>query len=292
MVAVRSTCPGRGRFSTRSPEVRVDSTETQWSVNVRPCHSGSVSSTYDALIQEGARADVSGWDFSWLDGRAEEGRPTWGYQRLVHERLATVDRHLDLQTGGGEVLAGAAPLPRRSVATEAWAPNRPIARDVLAGVGGLVVGAAEDALPFADHSFELVTARHPVQTPWHEVARVLEPGGTFLSQQVGPDSVRALSEWFVGPWPPGEQGRSPEALRRGAEAAGLIVTRIRLERLPIRIYDVGAVGYLLRKCPWWVPDFSIEAHADRLRAMHEHIERHGAFTDESSRVLLEAVALT
>jgi hypothetical protein len=27
--------------------------------------------------------DVTGWDFSWLAGRATEERPTWGYQKLM-----------------------------------------------------------------------------------------------------------------------------------------------------------------------------------------------------------------
>jgi hypothetical protein len=31
------------------------------------------------LIAEAEAADVTGWDFSWLDGRATEERPPWGY---------------------------------------------------------------------------------------------------------------------------------------------------------------------------------------------------------------------
>lgn len=33
---------------------------------------------FDELIAEAAEADVDGWDFSWLDGRATEQRPSWG----------------------------------------------------------------------------------------------------------------------------------------------------------------------------------------------------------------------
>ena len=39
--------------------------------------------SFDALLDVGARADVSGWDFSWLDGRATEERPPWGYARAM-----------------------------------------------------------------------------------------------------------------------------------------------------------------------------------------------------------------
>ena len=39
------------------------------------------------LVQEARDADVSGWDFSWLAGRATEQRPSWGYQRLLEAAL-------------------------------------------------------------------------------------------------------------------------------------------------------------------------------------------------------------
>jgi len=58
------------------------------------------------------------------------------------------------------------------------------------------------ALPFAGDAFDLVTSRHPVDTWWGEIARVLAPGGAYLSQQVGPHSVRELSEFMLGPLPP------------------------------------------------------------------------------------------
>ena len=60
---------------------------------------------FDALIAEAVAVPVEGWDFSWFDGRATEQRPSWGYARLVGERMATVRAALDVQTGGGEVLA-------------------------------------------------------------------------------------------------------------------------------------------------------------------------------------------
>lgn len=39
-------------------------------------------------------------------------------------------------------------------------------------------------LPFADEAFDLVVSRLPVITAWEEIARVLQPGGTYFSQQV------------------------------------------------------------------------------------------------------------
>jgi hypothetical protein len=37
--------------------------------------------TFEDLVAEAASAPIDGWDFSWLDGRATEQRPSWGYQR-------------------------------------------------------------------------------------------------------------------------------------------------------------------------------------------------------------------
>src|ERR1700722_1709462 len=79
--------------------------------------------SFEDLVAEADTVSVDGWDFSWLDGRATEQRPSWGYQRLMAERLATANAALDLQTGGGEVLAGAGRLPPVMAATESWRPN-------------------------------------------------------------------------------------------------------------------------------------------------------------------------
>lgn len=71
-------------------------------------------SSFEDLVTEGNSVPTEGWDFSWFEGRAIEQRPSWGYQRLIGERLAGVESALDLQTGGGEVLAGVPVAPPRA----------------------------------------------------------------------------------------------------------------------------------------------------------------------------------
>jgi hypothetical protein len=66
------------------------------------------NATAAELIAEGEAVPVAGWDFSWFDGRATEERPAWGYARLMAGRIARARAGLDVQTGGGEVLAGIA----------------------------------------------------------------------------------------------------------------------------------------------------------------------------------------
>jgi hypothetical protein len=63
---------------------------------------------------------------------------------------------------------------------------------------------------------------------------------------------------------------------------------LREETLRTVFYDVGAVVYFLRKVPWTVPGFSVDAYRSQLSAMHAQIEREGEFTAHSRRFLIEA----
>jgi SAM-dependent methyltransferase len=249
-----------------------------------------MSRAFEDLTAEAGSVPVDGWDFSWLDGRATEQRPSWGYQRAMGAKMASARAALDIQTGGGEVLAGASHLAPLTVATETWPPNVVKATRLLHPRGVAVV-ADEDKppLPFAAEAFDLVVSRHPVVTWWEEIARVLQPGGTYFSQQVGPASVFELVEWFLGPQPPGVRGgRDPGKARARAQAAGLEVTDLRPETLRVEFFDIGAVVYFLRKVIWMVPDFSVERYAGRLRALHDRIEADGPFVAHSTRFLIEA----
>ncbi|WP_062072562.1 class I SAM-dependent methyltransferase [Demequina sediminicola] len=245
--------------------------------------------SYEELIALGAQADVTGWDFSWLEGRATEQRPPWGYSRVLAERLREARASLDIQTGGGEVLAEAGHFPSVAVATESWPPNVAHATRLLHPKGVVVVADPDEPpLPFADESFDLVTSRHPATVWWEEIARVLQPGGTYTAQHVGPASVFELIEFFLGPQPEARRGRHPDDEADAARAAGLDVVNLTTARLRIEIFDVAAVVYLLRKVIWWVPGFTVERYQDRLRDMHDHIEREGMFVAHSTRHLVEA----
>ncbi|GII97793.1 methyltransferase family protein [Sediminihabitans luteus] len=245
--------------------------------------------TVDDLIAEAEAAPVDGWDFSWLDGRATEERPSWGYARTMAARWADADAALDLQTGGGEVLATVGSVPRVAVATESWPPNVAKATELLHPRGIVVVADHDEPpLPFADAAFDLVTSRHPVVPWWGEIARVLRPGGTYLAQHVGPASVFELVELFLGPQPEARRGRHHDDEAAAARAAGLEVVDLRAERLRVEFFDVGAVVYFLRKVIWMVPGFTVDAYRDRLLALHEQIEAEGPFVAYSARHLIEA----
>jgi SAM-dependent methyltransferase len=248
--------------------------------------------TFQELMAEGAAEPVEGWDFSWFEGRATEERPAWGYARLLAERLGLATAALDIQTGGGEVLAGAlracARVPETLAATESWPPNAALASRALAPAGGAVVRAADDGgLPFGPATFDLVVSRHPTIAVWPEIARVLAPGGSYLSQHVGHGTNRELTDFMMGPQPV-DEGRGPRRAVAQASAAGLEVTDLREQALRVEFFDVGAVVYFLRKVLWTVPGFTVSGYAEPLVRMHRHIQEHGSFVCHSRRFLIEA----
>jgi SAM-dependent methyltransferase len=245
--------------------------------------------TFEELLAEGDAVPLDGWDFSWFEGRATEQRPSWGYARLIGERMATASAALDIQTGGGEVLASIPRPPPVLAATESWPPNLAVARRNLAPLGATVVEADDAAdLPFPDQTFDLVVSRHPTVVVWQEISRVLRSGGTYLSQQVGPGSVRELTDFMMGPHEVGDS-RSSRLAVSDARAVDLTVVDVRDETLRMEFNDVGAVVHFLRKVLWIVPGFTVQRYRDRLVAMHELISAEGPFVAHSTRFLFEAV---
>jgi SAM-dependent methyltransferase len=246
--------------------------------------------SFDDLVSEAETADVGGWGFGWLAGRATEERPPWRYSRLLAERLGTADSALDIDTGGGEVVNEAGVLPAHMVATESWAPNAQRARELLGPRGVRVVETVPgNALPFPAGSFELVVSRHPIRPNWTEIRRVLRPGGRYFAQHVGPSSARELSEFFLGPLP-GSDGRDPVREVTAATEAGFVVDDLRTARCRMEFFDVGAVVWILRKCVWWVPDFTVAGYESRLRILDEQLRAGRSFVAHSSRQLIDARA--
>jgi SAM-dependent methyltransferase len=245
--------------------------------------------TFDDLVTEASAAPVDGWDFSWLDGRATEQRPSWGYQRQMSQRLAAVSAALDIDTGGGEVLAGAEKFPPTMAAVESWPPNAALATKLLHPRGVVVVAIRDEpALPFADEAFDLVTSRHPISVRWSEIARVLRPRGSYFAQQIGPATMAELVEYFIGPQPQKWAEFEPDNQSAQARSAGLDVIDLRMERLRVEFFDIGAVIYFLRKVIWTVPDFTVDRYRDRLGELHDRITRDGPFVAHSTRILVEA----
>lgn len=213
---------------------------------------------------------VEGWDFSELEGRYVEQHPPWSYEQLARAVLLDADSVLDMGTGGGEVLLSLADaLPRRTVATEGWPPNLPIARRALRELGVEVVEYdAEHApvMPFQDGRFDLVLNRHEAYDA-KQVLRVLRPGGVFLTQQVDGRDFEETHAIFGGhtAYP----HITLDRLRDEALAAGFEVGQCEEWRGQTRFTDVAALVRYFAWVPWEVPeDFDVDRYADQLLALH------------------------
>ncbi len=263
--------------------------------------------TFETLMDEALAAPMTGWSFRFLRGRSTAAPLPWNYG-AVAAGLAGDRPLLDLGTGGGEVLAGLPARPARTVATENWAPNVPVAARLLHPLGIPVVhyqaapanlaqdagpGPADrpDRLPFRDGAFGLVLSRHEAFRA-SEVARVLGPGGHFVTQQVDlhdDDDYRAALGLAAGPAAgrPAAESWLPAA-RQQVRAAGL--TELRAERVvqQISYADVGALAwYLVRAVPWLVPEAGLPAVRPGLRRLHDQM-REAPLTVRAHRFLLVA----
>lgn len=246
-------------------------------------------SKFDALIAEAQRAQFSGWDFSYLDGRWHEESPPWDYRAIVIDRLRQAHTMLDMGTGGGEFLATLPDLPRRAAATEAYEPNIPIARARLEPLGVHVIGFQDDdRLPFTTETFDLIINRHESYAP-DELCRILKTGGRFITQQVGGRDNLDLNEALGAPAESEYAHWTLDFEAEELQQAGLRVLG-RREAYPRTVFhDIGAVVYYLRAIPWQIPGFSTDHYLDRLLALHKRIEVDGPLVTHSHRFFIECV---
>ncbi len=248
--------------------------------------SSSTQAEVDRLVAEAAAVPLSGWDFSRLDGRVRSDPLPWDYVALAGAAARRAERVLDIDTGGGEVLATLG-APPGSVAVEPYPPNVPIARARLSPYGIEVRPRTDHRLPVEDAAFDLVLNRHGALDP-DEIARVLRPGGEVWTQQVGAGNDAELNVALGAPAPFGGL-ESPTASTALLQDAGLAVVRAERARPRTHYLDVGAVVLQLRAVSWQVPDFDVDRHRSQLTEIDRVIRATGVFTVTSHRLLFHAV---
>ena len=231
----------------------------------------------------------SGWDFSYLRGRMVEEKPPWSYATRAAELMGGASSALDMGTGGGERL----PVmrehwPEKVVVTEDYAPNVKLATERLEPLGVRVVETSLteiQPLPFANGEFDLVLNRHSGMNHG-EVARVLAPGGTFLSQQVhGLWAQDLIAAFDAEPaWPHETLDYTAGRL----EGVGLTIADAQDWTGSLSFTDVGAIVYYLKAIPWLVDGFSVQTHLEPLLALQDRLERGDGLVFEARKYLVEA----
>jgi SAM-dependent methyltransferase len=247
----------------------------------------------DALIAAWEREEQQpfvGWDFSYLAGRKHEESPPQDYELRVVELMQGVQSVLDLDTGGGERLLSFRPYwPPVLAVTEGYPPNLRLATERLAPLGVQVVAVEANetvALPFGDATFDLILNRHGGGMNITEIARVLAPGGTFLTQQVHGQTLVDLLTLF---------GATPQWPEATSAYYLPWIARVGLELIAVREYtgaecfaDVGAIVYFLKAIPWLVPGFTVATHAEVLLDLHERVMRGEELCFTTRHYLIEA----
>lgn len=192
-------------------------------------------------------ADVTGSDV-----QEQKQEPPWSWATLVGNLAPMSDRVLDLGTGGGETLASLTDvLPEGTVATAGRSPALAAARARLVPLGIAVhehdVDRPGAHLPFPDGTFDLVLSRHGTYDA-HDVARVLAPGGSFLTERIGGDDLRELDSTFGIDLP------HPEVTLENAvhdlTRAGLSVERSDAFHGTARFGDMASLLGYLRHVAW------------------------------------------
>jgi SAM-dependent methyltransferase len=258
-------------------------------------------SELDQLLKEAVDRPLRGWDLSY-GGRISTVGPRWDFSAMVVARARRSPDLLDMGTGGGEWLGALPYRPPRTVATEGWAPNVPVARDRLQPLGVEVmpvVGAPDNVdqdgpgkggeLPFPGCSLHLVVNRHGSYLPT-EVARILVPGGTFLTQQVGtgqtgPELRRVLTGDEP---PPGDRAWTRPSAIRQLQIAGFAIVDSGEGFQTMTFADTGAVVWYLTNVPWEFPDFSAAEFRGALERLHQRIKESGPVTIRQPQFWIEA----
>ena len=237
--------------------------------------------------------EMVGWSFSSMTtaGRMGTDQLPWSFGSLVIPLMDHATDMLDMGTGGGELLSNLRPLPPNTHATEGWAPNVPVARERLEPLGVTVHPFENDgdSLPFPDRSLDLILNRHEAYDAG-ELRRVLRPGATFITQQVGGKNDNDLNELLGAP--PSED-YSDWTLDRAMEelsSAGLNVVEGQEAYPATRFYDIGALIFYLKAVPWQIEDFTIEKHRVQLYDIHVLIEQQGWLEVSGHRFLIRAEA--
>jgi SAM-dependent methyltransferase len=230
-----------------------------------------------------------GWDFSTVHD--DHDPYPWEYHEVARRYLTQLQRVLDIGTGGGERFLQLAEYFGSGIGIDADPEMVDVAQhntpdNVNCRVKFLAMDAAE--LEFPDESFDVVLNRHaPAYAD--EIARVLRPGGYFVTQQVGARNTANICALF-GCGPGGEYGEEPDqtvtAWSDAFQARGFAV-RCRGEYdVPYYFLDTESLLFWLKAIP--IPhDFDLDRHWPQVdHILTEFHTPRGIATNEHRELLI------
>lgn len=137
-----------------------------------------------------------GWDFSQMK---EEKEPApWDYMEIVPLYIKPTDYVLDIGTGGGEKFIELSKFFTKGVGIDPYeeminTAKKNSLKNREKKVSFKLMGAED--MQFPQNSFNVILNRHAVVVP-KEIAKVLKPGGYFITQQVEKGNMQNLKKIF------------------------------------------------------------------------------------------------
>ena len=234
-------------------------------------------------------AHIHGWDFSHIDGRANQDLDLpWDYRQIIKQYLHDDMKILDYDTGGGEFLLSLEHPFDKTAATEGYPPNAELCRETLLPLGIDFRECNDPAsIPFEDESFDMILNRHG---SFHaeELYRLLKKGGIFITEQVGGDNDMDLVEMVL----PNTEIPFPDLnlneQKKVFEKAGFQIIEAADAYRPMRFYDVGAFVWFARIIEWEFPEFSVDKCFERLLELQKKIDDGGCIEGTAHRYLIAA----
>jgi hypothetical protein len=148
-----------------------------------------------------------------------------------------------------------------------------------------VVQCGSLRLPFRNGSFDLVLSRHEELQPT-EVARVLSPGGTLLTQQVGGTWSQELREFFPRMQ---DSGNLFTRYQNGLGDSGLRIVEAKTHDWMAAYRGLEDLVFVLCVAPWTIPEFDPLNHdLEALMRTEESLSSEAGIVLTESRFLLEA----
>lgn len=245
--------------------------------------------TYEKQKEEWLKEErqaFEGWDFSHLDGRWDGLGNPWDYVKIINQYRKNTDTLLDMGTGGGEFLMSIGHPYRLTSVTEAYPPNAELCRQKLSPLGINVRQITKDSeLPFEDSAFDIILNRHE-SFDENEVFRILKPDGIFISQQVGGENNRELSEKLIAKFQPSFPDWYLKTSRSKLIEKGFEILFSDESFRTYRFFDVGAVVFYAKIIKWEFPGFSVERCFPLLCTLYEEWKENGFIESKEHRFII------
>ncbi len=240
--------------------------------------------------------EIRGWDWSCV--RASRDPTPFDYVEIVRGFVKPGDRVLDVGTGGAEVFIGLGlPTAARVALDHQFRMARVAQERITVSAESIHVAVADTlALPFPASSLDRVLCRHATTHP-SEIARVLRPGGIFITQQVGARNTQSVFDAFGwgsnweqfsdDPIPP----RDRHQIAAEFEALDCRTLRTDEHEVGYVFADLESLVFFLKSAP--VPElFDPARHVAGInRLLEDHRSHRGIETTEHRELLVVELSI-